>query len=155
MARHSNEANLLAVQEEMAVTNFDFLVAEGVLVCVEEPPGDIAEIRTNGVEVGVVKIPKHWVFEGGIEFDRMFGASRDRCGFSLLGDFFARRGKDLRDYRELLFLCTVVLNVDRVMDLRRVSPDLRSNLLATHQRTFIFREPDVTHDSAVVPPVIP
>src|SRR5882672_9354956 len=116
----------------MPVANFDFFVAEGVLFCVEEAPRSITESRSNGIKVGVVEIPEHGVAQRDVEFDGMLGADRDGCGFSLSDNFFARGRIDLGDYCELLLLRAVVLNVHRVVDLRRVSRNLRANLLTTH-----------------------
>ena len=75
VAGHPGEADLLAVDVEMAIVNFDFAIAEGVLIFVEKMIGGVGDGGANGVEIGVVEIPELKFVDCEGEFDRLLSAS--------------------------------------------------------------------------------
>ena len=67
----------------------------------------------------------------------------------------AARCVDSRGHRELRFFALLVFEIYRIAYLCDFFAGVRSDLLASKDDSFALAQPNVTHNSTVVPPVIP
>ncbi len=74
VASHAREPDLLAVEVEMAIVDFDLAIAEGINLLVNPAFGVVDDAGANRVEIGVVEVPELGVVDGKCEFDGLLGA---------------------------------------------------------------------------------